>query len=941
VDAVTMNVAKCLIGLAAALNAAAATAVDLSPGRWPAAQRAELQQREFFFPPAFAGPVDGAKILVTGTVSPVAVHAGAEALRHGGSAADAAATVALTQIATDLGSVVSYAGEMQLVYFEAKTGKVSVLDGSWASYADEADPASIPDTDLSGFSGVPPPPGAGVGALGRQTLVPGFMAGVEAMHKRFGRLPFADLFQPAIWFAENGTPVSRSAGYWFPQRQPQFWRTPEGRAFASMPGGGLPKTGDLLRQPALAKTLRAVAAQGAGYMYTGDWGRAYVQAVRAAGGKATLEDMARYRAVWRDPVSVPFAGAEVFGSGENPSACPTLLALNLLSASGAAAMGPYWRDPKALETYVRAIKFAYDKSVVPQPLPPERAAGLGATGCRDWMTPNYTAAVAPQIKKASPAPARGADAPTPHSDAVVVVDRWGNVAALVHTLNTVSWGDTGIVVGGIPISDAAAINKHRLRTVRPGDHVPTEMSPVIALRGGKPVLAIASIGSSLMAETARLAATLLAERSDLPSVLAATPLVTNFTFGTPDETWTQPEFMEAGAYGEDMLGPLRAAGIVVQEIPSARVQTIRGNAVVAVIDQPSGAPHAAEALRVLGFAESDLQAGVPPPKAIALSADVLDRYVGAYQLGPRTVTRIERDGGRLFSRTGPTGVKAELFAQADDGRFFERDYDVQVAFHLDAAGRAEAAAVRRNGAETNARRIDPAEAARIDALPPSPPVLPPAPAPGQAAAGIDATGEWIGSLGGSLRLAFHIARTAEGEYRVTADSPDSGAFDLAATLTVRGETLAIDMPAFGIRYEANWRAADAQWDGRFTQNGASTPLVLRRGTLPPLETVDALDGTWDGLGPGAGGPALLLRFRTRAGHGTSGTLDLPDFNSRNSYLTHIHLAGDRVAMAVETLGGTLEGRLSADGRTIEARFTAFGVTTPVTLRRRPESPPPS
>jgi len=90
VDAVTMNVAKCLIGLAAALNAAAATAVDLSPGRWPAAQRAELQQREFFFPPAFAGPVDGAKILVTGTVSPVAVHAGAEALRHGGSAADAA-----------------------------------------------------------------------------------------------------------------------------------------------------------------------------------------------------------------------------------------------------------------------------------------------------------------------------------------------------------------------------------------------------------------------------------------------------------------------------------------------------------------------------------------------------------------------------------------------------------------------------------------------------------------------------------------------------------------------------------------------------------------------------------------------------------------------------------------------------------------------------------
>jgi len=349
-----MKLANGLIGLAVALAGASVCAADLSPAHWPATERAQLQRLEFLGQPPFAGPVDGS-VLVTGTASPVAVHAGADALRKGGSAADAAAVVALTQIATDLGAVISYAGEMELTYFEARTGKVYVLDGTWASYAGETDPASIPDTDLSMLTGVAPPAGAGRGDLGRQTLVPGFMAAIEAMHRRFGRLPFADLFQPAIWYAEHGTTVSQGEAVWFAQRRANLWRTPQGRAFASMPDGSLPKAGDLFRQPELARTLRAVAAQGAAYMYAGDWARAFVAAVRADGGKATLQDLASYKAIWRDPVSVPFAGAQVFGMAESEEACPVLLGLNLLTASGVSAMGPYWKDPKALAAYLQGL----------------------------------------------------------------------------------------------------------------------------------------------------------------------------------------------------------------------------------------------------------------------------------------------------------------------------------------------------------------------------------------------------------------------------------------------------------------------------------------------------------------------------------------------------------------------------------------------------------
>ncbi|MBV8805280.1 MAG: gamma-glutamyltransferase, partial [Sinobacteraceae bacterium] len=227
-----------------------AGAADLSPAHWPVSERAELQRRELSAFPPNAGIVKGHTSLVAGTLSPIAVHAGVEALRRGGTAADAAATVAFTQIATDLGSVVSYAGVTNLLYYEAKSHKVYALDAGWGSYAHETNAGSIPTTDVSIITGQTPTTGAsGGGALGRQTLVGGFMAGIEALHHRFGRLKFADLFQPAIWYAENGVPISPVTEAWFRSRQTQLWRTPAGHRFASMPDGSLPKVGDLFRQP--------------------------------------------------------------------------------------------------------------------------------------------------------------------------------------------------------------------------------------------------------------------------------------------------------------------------------------------------------------------------------------------------------------------------------------------------------------------------------------------------------------------------------------------------------------------------------------------------------------------------------------------------------------------------------------------------------------------
>ena len=258
-------------------------AADLSPANWPPDEKTSAERREqAAFPPKVRA-IEGRSALIAATLSPIAIRAGIESLKQGGTAADAASTIALTQVTTALGSYVSYAGILQLVYYDSRTRKLYSLDAGWNSYLNETAPNTIPANATAPEE------------EGRKTLVPGFLAGIEAMHKRVGRLPFASLFQPAIWYAANGVTISPLLGKYFASREKVLARTPEGRTFLHQAGEHVPKAGDRFIQTDLAQTLRAVAKHGAAYMYTGEWGRQFVEAVRQEGGQASLEDMRRYR----------------------------------------------------------------------------------------------------------------------------------------------------------------------------------------------------------------------------------------------------------------------------------------------------------------------------------------------------------------------------------------------------------------------------------------------------------------------------------------------------------------------------------------------------------------------------------------------------------------------------------------------------------------------
>jgi len=543
-----------------------AIAANLSPANWPPAAKAQAEAQEQTVFPSKIRPVEGRSALISATLSPLAIRAGIESLKQGGTAADAASTIALTQIVTALGSYVSYAGILQLVYYDSHTHKLYSLDAGWNSYLGETKPATIPTNE------------AAPGAEGRKTLVPGFMAGIEAMHKRFGRLPFASLFQPAIWYAENGVTVSKLLGNYFPTREQYLVRTQEGRDFLHQAvADRIPKSGDRFVQAGLAHTLRAVAQHGAAYMYTGEWGRAFVEAVRREGGQASLEDMRRYRPVWDEPRSTTFLDRTVYApSGANEGGRQILEALNLIEEMKLDRAQPYFKDWTTFRDLSALLQFVE----------------LGP----------YSRGVAAELRRQ-----HGLQEINPprHSAAIVVADRYGNVAALVHSINTVNWGTTGIVVGGIPVPDPAGFQQSILAAIHPGDRLPNDMAPVIVMQDAKPVMAIASVGSSLLAETVRILLGTFGNRLDLQTVMEAPPLLYNYHAPKAGETALhRTQFLPEGAYPPDFLKNLAAAGIKTESKSRLDVLILKGTAVVGAVNAETGAWRAIETPALFGFADA-------------------------------------------------------------------------------------------------------------------------------------------------------------------------------------------------------------------------------------------------------------------------------------------------------------------------------------------------
>jgi len=241
--------------------------------------------------------------------NPYAAEAGLEMLRKGGSAVDAAiaAEMVLTLVEPESSGL---GGGAFLLLYDPKTKLVTSFDGR------ETAPASAtPDMflDANGqprahFDAVPG--GLSVG-------VPGLVAMLELAHKKYGKLPWAELFAPAIRLAENGVPMPHKLAETL-REFPKIAAMPDIKRYFSKPDGTLMGEGDVLKNPELAASLRLIARHGAGAFYSGAIARAIVEKVRRApvnpGGMA-LSDLAHYRARERTPVCAVYRGDRVCSMG--------------------------------------------------------------------------------------------------------------------------------------------------------------------------------------------------------------------------------------------------------------------------------------------------------------------------------------------------------------------------------------------------------------------------------------------------------------------------------------------------------------------------------------------------------------------------------------------------------------------------------------------------
>lgn len=258
------------------------------------------------------------------TSQPLASQAGLTILQQGGNAIDAAIATAICQTIVEPTNNGLGSDCFALVW---TGGKLHGLNGS--GYA----PQRLTPEAVAASGATEKMPLRGWEAV----TVPGAPSAWAELHKRFGRLPFATLFEPAIYYAEQGYPVSPIVA--------RFWQegidalTPYKNNPAIAPwfatfdvhGNGVaPQTGELVTLPDHAKTLRILADSYCESYYRGELAQKLVEFSDKTGGYLSLEDLAEYRAEWVEPVHVNYHGYDVWEMPPNGHGITALMALNIL-----------------------------------------------------------------------------------------------------------------------------------------------------------------------------------------------------------------------------------------------------------------------------------------------------------------------------------------------------------------------------------------------------------------------------------------------------------------------------------------------------------------------------------------------------------------------------------------------------------------------------------
>lgn len=501
---------------------------------------------------------------VVATSEPLATRVGADVLRQGGNAIDAAVATQFALNVVEPKSSGIGGGGFMLIY-QAATRRTVMVDAR-----ETAPAAATPDMFLLASQPSQAFPFAIRSTSGLAVGVPGTVRALATALDRWGSWSFAATLQPAIRLAEQGFRVSADLAE--SSRSDRLDSEPGDPAYdlartVFRPNGKPLEKGQLLKQPELAGTLRLLAEKGPAAFYTGPLAEAMVAAQRHArrvadpadqarlAGRMTLADLAGYRVALRAPLEGDYRGYRIV-TAPPPSAGGVAL-LQILKMLEPWPLGDRNQGygpgaPRTLHVLLEALRLAFadaalwlgDPDFISAPviglLAPGYLQGRGARIDPDRRQAEITAGdPRPFDNPDQPAPAIRPAVPAPATEGVntthfTIIDRDGNIVAYTSTIES-AWG-TGLMVPGygfllnneltdfnaVPAFNVAGGFNPGANDVAPGKRPRSSMTPTLILRDGRPLAAYGSPGGpTIIATVAGLTMNLIDHRLPLQEAIAA------------------------------------------------------------------------------------------------------------------------------------------------------------------------------------------------------------------------------------------------------------------------------------------------------------------------------------------------------------------------------------------------------------------------------------
>ncbi|MBS3066755.1 gamma-glutamyltransferase [Candidatus Pacearchaeota archaeon] len=392
---------------------------------------------------------------------PIANRIGEKILNSGGNAFDA--FVATTAAECVLGEgVTSLAGPLGALLYGSKSKKCYYLDAGFNT------PLNIGKKDKIG------------------ARVPGAPAGLEAISKKFGKLPFHKVLEPAIQLARNGFKLNNLYADLIFFNKEKLKKSQYGKQKFFQNNKPLAK-GKILKFPEVAVVLESLAKKGSKYMYEGEWAKKVVKEVQKKGGILTMKDFSQYEIKWRNPIKINYRDYKIYStSGRTFGGLAVCLALKALENLDISSFkNHYSNDATALEILIRINNEA--EKVVNNFKPKELDNNFLIQKLINKKAHEILEKVQKEIKINKSVHGN-------HSYQVSIIDKEGNAITGTNSIQSLPWGE-GIFVEGIPLTASGIVTPFSTNS---GERELSALSMHMGMKSSKVAFISGAFGSSLI-----------------------------------------------------------------------------------------------------------------------------------------------------------------------------------------------------------------------------------------------------------------------------------------------------------------------------------------------------------------------------------------------------------------------------------------------------------